>query len=143
MISSNLTPQNMIDIGLTGSVNKMIERLNRTGRIHITLETEGQEMGIEPSFIITLYRIILELINNGIKHAESRKMVIRLLYGKKAIRLIYADDGKGFDLDKELLLNKGVGLKSILNRIELYRGTYKFKRMQPAGIEFDMSFPSK
>jgi PAS domain S-box-containing protein len=141
MIASNLTPQNMIDIGLTGSVNKMIDKLNNTRRINIVLEAEGQEAGIEHSFIITLYRIILELINNSIKHAKSSNISIKLIFKKKTVGLIYTDDGKGFDLKKELSLNKGIGLKSILNRIELYRGTYKFKRTLPKGIEFNMSFP--
>lgn len=140
-IASNLMPQDMIDIGLSGSIEKMIYKLNQSGRIHIDLETEGNDTGVEQSFIITLYRIILELINNSIKHAESTSIRIHISFQKKIIRLLYLDDGKGFDLKNALLLNKGIGLKSIINRIELYKGTYKFKRRQPRGIEFELYFP--
>jgi signal transduction histidine kinase len=140
-ISSNLTPQNMIDIGLTASVNKMIEKLNKTGQIQIKMSTEGQEAGFEHALIITIYRIILELINNSIKHTQSKNILIKLLYDKKSIRLIYTDDGEGFDMDKQLALGKGIGLKSIMNRVDLYNGTCKFTRIQPKGIEFDLNFP--
>ena len=92
----------MIDIGLTGSVKKTIDRLNLTGRINIVLETEGQETGLEHAFIITLYRIILELINNSIKHSHSRHICICIRYDQKNVQLSYSDDGIGFDLDQQL-----------------------------------------
>lgn len=141
MLASNLTPQNMIDIGLTGSVKKMIDRLNITGRIHIILETSGQETGLEHAFVITLYRIILELINNSIKHAQSKNILIRLSYDKKNVRLFYSDDGKGFDLDRQLKEGKGIGLKSILNRMQLYEGKYTFTRPKLKGFELVIDFP--
>jgi signal transduction histidine kinase len=142
-IISNITPQNMIDEGLTVSVLKMIEKLGQTEKFLIDFSTRGKESNNEPSLIITLYRIILELINNSIKHSGSKNIKIRLIYRKKFVNLLYTDDGKGFDLDKELQSNKGIGLKSIINRIELYQGSYKFTRHHPAGIEFNMTFPTK
>jgi signal transduction histidine kinase len=105
------------------------------------MSTEGQEAGFEHALIITIYRIILELINNSIKHTQSKNILIKLLYDKKSIRLIYTDDGEGFDMDKQLALGKGIGLKSIMNRVDLYNGTCKFTRIQPKGIEFDLNFP--
>jgi PAS domain S-box-containing protein len=141
-VTSNLMPQNLIEIGLSGSIEKMIEKFNQTKQVHILLETEGKDSGIEPSLVITFHRIILELINNSIKHAESDNIRIKMIFQKKFARLIYMDDGKGFDLGKALLLNKGIGLKSIINRIELYRGSYKFTR-QPRGVRYDLYFPLK
>jgi signal transduction histidine kinase len=143
MIASNMAPQNMIDIGLTESVKTMIYKLNQTGRINIDLISKGNEEKLEPSFVITLYRIILELINNSLKHGESSHIDIRLVYKKKLTYLKYTDDGKGFDLKKELNNNKGIGLKSILSRITLYQGNYKFSRVNPKGIQFEINFPVK
>jgi PAS domain S-box-containing protein len=141
MLASNLTPQNMIDVGLTGSVKKMIARLNNTGRIQIALETDGQESGLEHAFVITLYRIILELINNTIKHAKSKHVLIQLEYAKRNVRLRYTDDGKGFDFDQQLREGKGIGLKSILSRIEMYDGKFAFERLREKGFEFSIDFP--
>ncbi len=141
-IASNSTPQNMIEEGLSSYVRKMVQKITHTGKINIEFTTKGSDDNIEPSLVITLYRILIELINNSIKHAQSKNIQIALIFAKK-IRMIYTDDGLGFDLEKQIALNKGIGLKSILNRIELYQGTYKFKRLKPSGIEFDIFFPSK
>jgi signal transduction histidine kinase len=140
-LASNLTPQNMIDIGLTGSVKKTIDRLNLTGRINIVLETEGQETGLDHAFIITLYRIIHELINNTIKHSQSRQIRICIKYAKKNVQLFYFDDGIGFDLEQQLKIGKGIGLKSILNRIEMYEGKYAFNKLPEKGFELTIDFP--
>lgn len=142
MIASNSTPQNMIEEGLSSYLRKMIQKVTHTGKINIEFTTKGNDEKIEPSLVITLYRILIELINNSIKHAQSTNIQIALIFAKK-IRMIYTDDGLGFDLDKQIALNKGIGLKSILNRIELYQGSYKFKRLKPTGIEFDIFFPLK
>jgi signal transduction histidine kinase len=141
-LASSLTPQNMIDIGLTASVSKTIAKLNLTGRINIALETEGKESGLAHAFIITLYRVILELINNTIKHAQSKHILIRLVYGRKNVQLFYADDGKGFDFDEQLKLGKGIGLRSILNRIELYEGKFTIKSIKNKGFELSVDFPT-
>lgn len=141
MIASNLTPQNMIDEGLTVSLRKLIQKITQTGQIHIEFITSGKELNIEPSFIITLYRIILELVNNSIKHSDGKNISISLHYGSKIIRLKYADDGKGFDLGEKLTQSQGIGLKSIINRIELYQGSYKFFRRKNRGIEYNILFP--
>lgn len=138
---SNLTPQNMIEIGLTGSVKKTIDRLNLTGRVNIVVETEGQETGLEHAFIITLYRIILELINNSIKHSHSKHIRICIKYAKDNVQLYYSDDGIGFDLDQQLKMGKGIGLKSILNRIEMHEGKYVFHKFPEKGFELTIDFP--
>lgn len=142
MIASNLTPQNMIDEGLTVSINKLINKITRTGHINIDFNTSGKEHSIETSLVITLYRIILELINNSIKHSNGKTIKINLQYTSKNIRLKYFDDGKGFDLNEKLKQSKGIGLKSILNRIELYQGNLKFTRKKTKGIEYNIVFPA-
>ncbi len=141
-ISKNLAPQNLIEEGLTSFVRKMITRVSQIGKVKIEFTTRGDDTKIEHSFVITLYRILLELINNSLKHAQSKNIHIALIYGKK-VRLIYTDDGMGYDFEKQIAMGKGVGLKSILNRIELYQGNYKFQRLKPSGIEFDIMFPLK
>jgi PAS domain S-box-containing protein len=141
-VASNLMPQDLIEIGLSGSIEKMIAKFNQIGQVKIILETEGKDSGIEQSLVISFHRIVMELINNSIKHAESDNIHIKMIFQKKFARLIYMDDGKGFDLEKALIRNNGIGLKSIINRIELYRGSYKFTR-QPRGVRYDLYFPLK
>lgn len=140
-ISSNLTPNNMIELGLAYSVKKMIDQINKAGQVNINLKIKGKEEQMENPFILSLYHIVLELINNGMKHSGSRSISLILWFRAKSIQLVYLDEGKGFDLNNELKMNKGIGLKSILNRIIFYQGTYKFIKKDTQGIRFELNFP--
>jgi signal transduction histidine kinase len=142
-ISSNLMPQNMIETGLAGSLEKMINSLNQAGDMKISLQTSGSEANMADSFIITIYRIVLELINNSIKHSGASKVQISMKFGKNSVNLMYKDNGKGFDLEKTVNANQGVGIKSIMNRINLFHGSYKFLSQPNKGIEFNISFRLK
>jgi signal transduction histidine kinase len=143
-IAGNMVPQNMIEIGLTGSLEKRIEELNQTGKINISYKTEGSESGIEQSFIITIYRIVLELVNNSLKHSGASEISIYISFGDELVEVTYKDNGKGFDLKKTIEQKSGgIGIRSILNRMELFHGTYKFKNLKSGGIEFELYFPMK
>jgi signal transduction histidine kinase len=139
-VSSNLTPKNMIDFGLVNSVEKMISQINKLGKIQVSLRIKGEEGYLENPFILSAYYIILELINNGIKHSAGSRITIAICFLQKSVHLIYTDNGKGFELEKKLSLNKGIGLRSILNRIVFFQGSYKFKQLEK-GVHFEMYFP--
>lgn len=142
--STNMAPQNILEVGLSESVNNLIFKLNKTGKINIKFTSLGNENSFEKSLVISVYRIILELINNGIKHSGAKNLSVLLKFEETSlIKLIYEDNGKGFDLAKELIKNKGIGLKSIVNRVSFYNGKYKFERISPAGIRIDIGFPNE
>jgi signal transduction histidine kinase len=142
-ISSNLMPQNMIETGLAGNLETMINSLNQAGNMKISLQSTGSEANLADSFVITIYRIVLELINNSLKHSGASMVQINMKFGKSLVSLTYKDNGKGFDLEKTMNNNQGVGIKSIMNRISLFHGSYKFISQPNKGIEFNISFRLK
>jgi signal transduction histidine kinase len=75
--------------------------------------------------ISTLYRIILELLNNGIKHSAASKIKLRVEHDLLSrVILHYEDNGTGFDVDKTM--SKG-GLKTTLMNIKSINAQYKLK----------------
>ena len=78
---------------------------------------------------LALFRIIEELINNTIKHAEAPSIVLVMNRSDTDLLLKYADDGVGFDID-EILKSKqsGTGLKNIVSRVISINGQYSFIR---------------
>ena len=67
-----------------------------------------------------LYRITQELLHNASKHSKAQNVYLQfVLDNEKVFRLIYEDNGVGFDIHK---VKKGLGLQNIKNRVGLIGG---------------------
>jgi two-component system NarL family sensor kinase len=64
---------------------------------------------------VNLFRAIQEIINNAIKYAQAEEIKIDIQQHQKHLSIKIADDGVGFDIEKEK--NKSYGLANIESRI--------------------------
>ncbi len=119
-ISHELMPAQIEKFGLVKTLEGIVEQLNATDNLEITLQTPGDLINIDPEIQLALYRIFMELINNTLKHAEASRITIELQLESQSINAYYSDNGKGLDTE-----NKGTGLghKSIEGRISSVGGT--------------------
>jgi signal transduction histidine kinase len=78
------------------------------------------EERMEQSNEIVAYRMVQELLNNVIKHADAKNVLIQLVRKQDHFTLTVEDDGKGFD-PKEI--SSGAGLQNIKARAEYLNGT--------------------
>jgi signal transduction histidine kinase len=87
---------------------------------------EFQSFGKEPSIIkkrkIAIYRIIQELINNILIHANATNALVQIIYHPDKMHLTIEDNGVGFNIKTT---QKGRGLLSILSRIEFLNALYQ------------------
>jgi two-component system, NarL family, sensor kinase len=67
-----------------------------------------------------IYNVILELVNNILKHAEAKSAMISIFQENNLLKISVKDNGKGFD--NQLINFDSLGLKSIHSRIEAIRG---------------------
>ncbi len=139
-VINNLMPKNLIELGLIPALEKIIERFTITGVIKITLNVNSYNLKTDSSLEFIIYRTVIELINNTIKHSGASEAVVVLSKSTLNIIVVYSDNGKGFDLKKCLSDNKGIGLATILDRVELVHGKYKFHSKPGKGIKFEFRF---
>ena len=139
-ISSNLSPQILTDFGLHIALKKFIDKLKRVSRLNIAFQY-NIENRLSAEIEITVYRIVIELINNTVKHSHANN--IELLIGQVANHMIidYSDDGIGFDYGKTLEMIKGMGLFNIQQRVKSFNGEVDFYKNQPKGIRFMIKLP--
>ena len=64
---------------------------------------------------VSLYRVMEELMNNTIKHADADSITITIEQEQQALLITYNDDGKG--LGEQSILKKGMGLLNIESRL--------------------------
>jgi signal transduction histidine kinase len=125
-ISNNLTPRMILDFGLVKAIESFIKKINITQKIKIIFENRNISERLDQTIELILYRIITELINNTLKHAEAGKIEIYLEILDGSLQVTYIDDGKGFDKDQVMRdENTGMGLKNISSRLESINGTLK------------------
>ncbi len=128
-ISYNLSSHLLQNMGLINALNTHAERINLTDSLKIAINHNFPESHRLASNIeIVVYRVVLELITNSIKHSQGTTVTIDLQLKDDQLMVNYSDNGIGFDIDRMLHDNtKGIGLKNILSRVRSIKGLLNFE----------------
>ncbi|WP_146064430.1 sensor histidine kinase [Algoriphagus boritolerans] len=117
-LSHNLTPPHLDELGLVKALANEVELLNQEVSVKVLfyhkLETE-----IPKATEVMVYRIVIELISNSLKHAEASEIAIQLISDPEKLELIVEDDGKGFSDEQKI---RGLGLNNINSRVNYLKG---------------------
>ncbi len=122
-ISHNIMPATLSKLGLVAALQNLIGKISSHSGMQIRFTAHEFEGRIEETAEISVYRIILELLNNIVKHASAGKVTIQLIKYPAYINLTVEDNGRGFNYNKALEEKKGIGLGNILSRVEYLKGT--------------------
>lgn len=141
-ISNNLSPHVLNNFGLNVAIQKFIDKLQRVSNIDIDYKFMANKK-INKDIEITLYRVVIELINNTNKHAGAKNIHISIEDKNKNILLTYKDDGIGFDFEKSKQANHGMGLFNIINRITSFGGSVNFDNNLEKGVCYIVNLPDK
>src|SRR5688572_27111237 len=113
--SYELMPAKLLRQGLEPAIRDLCMNLLVKNGIDPTLEINTDLTNLYPEQQLTLYRIIQELLNNIVKHAGAKQVLIQFTRFEDEISLVIEDDGKGFDVETKKL-EGGLGLGSLGSR---------------------------
>ncbi|MDF9797131.1 two-component system NarL family sensor kinase [Catalinimonas alkaloidigena] len=124
-LSKRLNSEFIIKQSLPQAIERELEYINKTGLYETDITTEGQAQALDDQKKLILFRISQEILNNIIKHAFAKKILVRFHYMVNNISLFFQDDGIGFNFDiaRE---NVGTGLGNIIHRARLIGADIKF-----------------
>ena len=138
-IANNITPRVLADYGLQKAVENFVDTINATRLLTISTSFSNIDRSIGSTLELIYFRIISELINNTIKHANASNIEIHLSVKKGKLHLVYRDNGQGFDLQEAI--EKGdnhMGVKNIISRVRSLNGVFNFRNIWP-GIEIQIT----
>lgn len=118
-ISHALTPLLYEQSDLYDMVNEHVEKINRTGKLAIRFEYGLQHVNIHNQKAASICRIVLELMNNTLKHANASVAELQMTEKDKQLLLVYSDDGRGMG---ETDARHGIGQRNIATRVHLLNG---------------------
>lgn len=141
-ISRNLAPSVLMEKGLGNAIKELAEQVNKSGQLKVHIETFGLNGSIDNLIENTFYRAGQEILNNAIKHSDASEIFFQFVRNDAEITMIVEDNGKGFDLEKVLLLNGG-GLRNIRSRVENLKGSMFIDTMLSRGTIISIVIPLK
>lgn len=122
--------------GISG-IQDLISDANRSGA-HATLAVEGEEVPLDETKGLTVYRVVQESLTNVIKHAGPVEVRVRLLW-EDARLTVTVDNSPG----EEQLTGSGRGLTGIKERVRIHGGkaSWGSSSLFPGGWNVTASIP--
>ena len=138
-LSRSLMDPSIGDLGLIDSIHDLVNNINLTRKIHVTLNAGGGvDEVLSKNQKLTIFRIIQEALNNAIRHAKASTVDIEIQRTGNFVKMDIHDDGVGFN---PLKIKKGAGLKNIQNRVYLIDGKHSIESEPDKGCTITIEFP--
>lgn len=129
VISNDLMPPTLMKLGFIKGITELCRQVKLSGVIDIYLKLNVDSIQLEKKNEIQLYRMIKELINNIIKHANASTIELTINATIEFMTITITHDGKGLTNEMVQQLAKsgdGIGLKSILSRAQLTNSVLQY-----------------
>lgn len=138
-ISHNLSPLLLQKKGLLQGLEDLIQQYNRTGQIRIYLESIGSKSGAAFQNELLVFRIIQELLQNAVKHAQATEIIIQIILEEEIISIYVEDNGRGFDRAD---IKDGLGFSQIKGLITFVNGRFEVDSQVNKGCRISIEFPT-
>ncbi|UYQ95717.1 histidine kinase [Chitinophaga horti] len=140
-VAHNMMPEALVNYGLGAALNDFCNDISQSGAIQVSHQFIGLDKEkISDTTAITVFRIVQELLNNVLKHASAKTVMLQVAKNDNTLSVTVEDDGKGFDtatLDR----SGGIGWSNIRNRVEFLRGTVDIQSVPNSGTSVLIEIP--
>ena len=137
-----LRPPDVEELGLTLSLESLVASWNgvERGRTRFEITASGRVDDLPPGTGTSLYRVAQEAITNAAKHAQARRIQLRLEARQNEIVLSVEDDGEA--AGGGLAPKAGLGLLGMQERVVSLGGTLRFERQVAGGTRLVATIPN-
>jgi len=139
-ISTELRPGLLDDVGLPAAIEWQGEEFqNRTGiKCEVTIDPEDIILDRDRSTAI--FRIFQETLTNVARHANAKRVKVKLKEKAGKLELKVRDNGKGIT-EKQISDHKSFGLIGIKERAHFLGGNVVFRGIQDKGTAVTIRIP--
>lgn len=140
-IAFDLMPTALVRKGLLGGIEILISTVEKAYDVKIGLVSHST-VDLPQQQTINIFRIVQEVVFNALKHAKASEIIIMLDQKPNCLELRIADNGTGFDYHQKFKEGKGLGLRSIQNRVTLLGGKMFIKSVNTEGTSYVFEIPT-
>jgi signal transduction histidine kinase len=138
-LSKSLTDDTINDHDIIKLLQMECDKVSNLKKHHVSFSSNQINISLPYQTKSIALRIVQEFLQNSIKHADCKNIIVNLSTTKAALQLYLQDDGKGFEATA--INQKGIGLDNMKKRTELIGGTYHLDSKINNGTQLNISIP--
>tara|TARA_R110000744_G_scaffold323017_1_gene428905 strand:- start:647 stop:2809 length:2163 start_codon:yes stop_codon:yes gene_type:complete len=139
-ISRDLYPATLKQLGLTASIEQLLFDLDGESDMFFSVELEDINTNFNEADTLNFYRLIQESVNNALKHADAKTLIVNILKREKVVEVLIKDNGRGFQTNKGILQNS-LGLKTMAERVRILKGKLSIQSTKELGTTILVKIP--
>ncbi|MFV0540630.1 MAG: ATP-binding protein [Aestuariibaculum sp.] len=139
-LSHNLMPKKFEDNAFTSLLSDYVGNLQEHSKEKIVLHIypEKDVNNLDNRLKVELFKIVQELLTNTLKHAKATQIDIQLSKLNNEIKLMFEDNGIGFNKEQ---VKYGLGFANIKDRLKSINGSMFIDTFPYKGTVIDIDVP--
>ncbi|GAB4093991.1 sensor histidine kinase [Flaviaesturariibacter terrae] len=138
VMSHQLMPVALQQYGFRQAVEQLVADINAAGKLPVELALVGfGGQRFTDLFYSSCYRMLQELLQNVLKHADARHALVQLVEHPDLVSLMVEDDGRGIRQGS----TGGAGLKLLASRVAFLQGSLHIESDGSAGTTVIIELP--
>lgn len=138
-ISHQLVPPTLRKFGVQSAIEDLQESINRTEVVKMVLEHITSWELKDVMAQLHFYRIIQELAQNALKHAQASHLVFTFEEKNNRLYMTYKDDGIGMPKNID---TKGMGMSNLHSRVQILNGQWHIDTECKNGTQITLNIPT-
>jgi PAS domain S-box-containing protein len=140
-LATDLRPAVLDDLGLPAAIEWETQEFTRRTGIPCALDLPAEAFALDPDRSTDLFRILQEALTNVARHAQARRVGVRLRRLRREIQLQVDDDGRGIT-PEELGSHRSLGLLGMRERARLWKGQTEIRSLGNGGTSVVVRIPT-
>jgi signal transduction histidine kinase len=127
-------------INFSTLIQQLLKTNSATGNFksQVSFDKDIEWKNISQLIKINTYRVVQESLQNIVKSAKAKNVILDFSIKKTTLVVCLKDDGVGFDIKK---VKKGIGIKNMKSRIQKLKGTLEIESKKKAGTTISIEIP--
>jgi len=112
-LSKSLVQPHLAQSDLVALLNEEATQINISGFTKLKIVTNVETLNLDFERKNAIFRILQEFIQNSLKHANCKQILVKIEKNNEKISISIEDNGKGFDTSTQ---SNGIGLSNMKRR---------------------------
>lgn len=143
-LTFELAPPVLYELGLVAALEWLGDQTRGQHGLLVEVVSDDLPKPLEQEIQVVVFRCVLELLNNVVKHAEARAATVSITRQGSHVRVVVVDEGAGSAPRSEGGSRpppSGFGLFNVRERIEQHGGQFSFESEVGRGTRVSLLVP--